>query len=87
MKCSLFSSTSAKHLLSIYLDSQLSQNRITSDVTQGSVLGPLLNFLIYINDSVRKKFNTGGSVTMYADDLLLYKVINSPDDYKLIATE
>ena len=61
----------------------MGRHHLVIELYQGLVLGPLL-FLIYINDSVREKLNTGSFVTMYADDLLLYRVINSAEDYKLL---
>ena len=44
------------------------------------VLGPLL-FLIYINDSACVQLNPGTYITMYADDLLLHREIDCPEDY------
>ena len=49
---------------------QLSEEvRVTSDVPQGSVLGPLL-FLSYVNDIWR---NTGSTIRLFADDCIIYK--------------
>ena len=50
---------------------------VISGVPQGSVLGPLL-FLIYIYDLALRD---GVKVTLYADDVLLFWVINSPEDF------
>ena len=49
-------------------------------VPQGSVLGPLL-FLIYINDITSLQLSSGTQVSVYADDILMYKAISSCTDY------
>ena len=53
---------------------------VTSGVPQGTVLGPTL-FLIYINDIVD---NINSTIRLFADDLVVYRQINSPDDHHIL---
>ena len=49
---------------------------VTSGVPQGTILCPLM-FLLYINDITT---NIKSPLRIFADDCLLYRVINSPED-------
>ena len=49
---------------------------VLSGVPQGSILGPLL-FLIYIDDVAAISLSQGSTLNLYADDILLYKLIAS----------
>ena len=50
---------------------------VTSGVPQGSVLGPVL-FLIYVNDI---GLNIHSEIRLFADNILLYQPIRTPDDH------
>ena len=53
---------------------------VLSGVPQGSILGPLL-FLIYIDDISLINLSEGSMLNLFADDMLLYKPINSTRDF------
>jgi len=61
----------------VVLDSESSSPvPVLSGVPQGTVLGPLM-FLLYINDIIK---DIDSPLRLFADDCLLYRVINSADD-------
>ena len=55
---------------------------VSSGVPQGSVLGPRL-FIIYIDDITDLQLSDG-SMTLFADDIILYRPICTPADYSLL---
>ena len=56
-----------------------------SGVPQGSVLGPLL-FLVYVNDVASLHFSVGTDLNLFADDMLLYRCIDSSEDVEYTVT-
>ena len=58
---------------------------VVSGVPQGSVLGPLL-FIIYIDD-VTSKISSSSTISLFADDIVLYRCIRSPADYTVLQSE
>ena len=59
----------------VVVNSQTSETLpVLSGVPQGSVIGPLL-FLIYIDGVMGVPLSEGSQLTVYADDILLYRLI------------
>ena len=59
--------------------------RVVSGVPQGSVMGPLL-FTIYIDD-VTSQISPSSSISLFADDIALYRCIRSPADYTILQAD
>ena len=53
--------------------------KVFSGVPQGSVLGPL-PFLIYIHSISSVPLTEGSKISLYVDDMMLYKQITSSSD-------
>jgi len=75
---SIFSSW--PHAAIVIEDSKSSISDVTSGVPQESVLGPTL-FLVYINDIVT---NIKSEIRLFADDILIYKAIQTPHDQQTL---
>ena len=56
------------------------QSPVLSGVPQCSILGPLF-FLLYIDDLSHVSFLTCPRLHTFADDVLLYQIIDSPEDF------
>ena len=65
----------------VVIDGECSEDApVLSGVPQGTVLGPLM-FILYINDI---SAGTSSSVRLFADDCLLYRVVDSTRDASLL---
>ena len=58
---------------------------VLSGVPQGFVLGPLL-FLVYINE-VTGQVSADSSAVLFADDIALYRVVTSIEDYAQLQSD
>ena len=59
---------------------------VSSGVPQGSILGPLL-FILSVDTLLSQSFSIGTSINMFADDIALYKAIDSLDDVNTLQND
>ena len=59
---------------------------VSSGVPQGSVLGPLL-FSIYIDDITGVALSPQSDLVLYADDVLLYRIISCLEDVLMLQSD
>ena len=72
--------------MEVVVDGECSKSApVTSGVPQGTVLGPLL-FLLYIND-IPNVISPGTYIRLFADDCLVYRVIKSPEDQRILQND
>ena len=64
---------------------QSSAVTVVSGVPQGSVLGSLL-FIIYIDD-VTSRISSTSTISLFADDIALYRTIRSPADFVVLQAD
>ena len=57
--------------------------KVSSGVPQGTILGSLM-FLIYINDIAE---NLDANCRLFADDCLIYKTYNTPEETKILQND
>ena len=77
----------AERYQKVVLNGECSQvSHVVSGVPQGSILGPLL-FLIYIDDITDIALSPESKLVLYADDILLYRIISSRSDFNLLQND
>ena len=79
-----FTTTSLVNTLLSYLTTSLCNTSLKrSGIPQGSILGPLL-FIIFMNSINYLPLSPGSKLVLHADDVVLYRPINSPEDINII---
>lgn len=66
------------HFQSVVANGESSQSAPV--LPQDSILGPLF-FQIYNSDLTMINLSNGAKLSLYADDVLLFRIINSPEDF------
>ena len=59
----------------------------TTDVVSGVLQGSVLLFPLYINNAVQEPLSGDTVMSLYADDILMYRIINCIQDYKKLQND